>query len=431
MRPSPAGAAPAFSAFWVITALWLLVFTAGSQVMVIAPILPRIAEQLGTAEALLGTLVTVYAFMSGLVAVLAGPVSDRIGRRRILLWGTALEAVALALHGFADTFGELLAMRALAGASGGVLAGAAVAYVGDAFPPHRRGLANGWVMSGMAAGQILGIPAGALLAERFGFRAPFLAFAVLMALTWVLVWFKVPQPAVQRTTRLTLGTGFTAYRELLRRREVRVAALVLGLMFGGTALFVTYLPTFLEVGRGMTPAAVAGIFLAGGVASAVAGPLAGRLSDTVGRKRVVAGSSLIVAVMMAAYPFASVAVWAVYAMFFGVMIGFSGRGSPFQVLIAELSGPEQRGSLMAVTVAVGQMAFGIGGALAGVIYTAFGSPASGYAASGLLAAASAVLVSILVMWGVPETGRQRGRRAVAAPLHPAQSAALARAAAEG
>lgn len=427
MQTAPAGAAPAFSFFWVIAALWLLVFTAGSQVMVIAPILPRIAEQLGTPEALLGTLVTVYAVMTGFVAILAGPISDRIGRRRILLWGTALEVVALALHGLADSFAALLAMRALAGAAGGVLAGAAIAYVGDAFPRHRRGWANGWVMSGMAAGQILGIPAGAILAAQFGFRAPFLAFAVLMAITWVLVWFKVPQPPVERVRRLTFASAFAGYRVLLKRREVRLAAFLLGLMFGGTALFVTYLPTFLEVGRGMTPGAVAAIFLVGGVASALAGPVAGRLSDDLGRKRVVATSSMIVALVMAAFPFASVNVWAVYPLFFAVMVGFAGRGSPFQVLITELSGSEQRGSLMGFTVAVGQVGFGLGGALAGVMYASFATPASGYAATALLASASAVAVTVLLLWLMPEPAHGRDLPAPASPLNPTQSAALARA----
>src|SRR5690606_26923473 len=65
------------------------------------------------------------------------------------------------------------------------------------FPYHRRGWANGWVMSGIAVGQIIGIPLGTLLAQWFNFRWPFLVFAVTMGGAFVLIWRAVPQPPVQ------------------------------------------------------------------------------------------------------------------------------------------------------------------------------------------------------------------------------------------
>ncbi len=113
----------------IIFALWLLVFAASSQVMIISPILPRISEQLGTPLEILGNLVTVYAVMVGVFAIIMGPLSDKIGRRKILLIGTGGISLFLFLHGFVDSFLGLLAVRALAGMAGGVLSGAAVAYV--------------------------------------------------------------------------------------------------------------------------------------------------------------------------------------------------------------------------------------------------------------------------------------------------------------
>lgn len=143
--------------YLIIFALWLLVFAASSQVMIIS-ILPRISEQLGTPIEILGNLVTVYAVMVGLFAIIMGPLSDKIGRRKILLIGTGGISLFLFLHGFVTSFWDFLLVRALAGMAGGVLSGAAVAYVGDYFPYEKRGWANGWIMSGIAMGQILGIP---------------------------------------------------------------------------------------------------------------------------------------------------------------------------------------------------------------------------------------------------------------------------------
>ena len=63
----------------IVFALWLLVFSASSQIMIITPILPQIGEELGIAESRLGMLVSVYSIMVGLFAIVAGPVSDKIG----------------------------------------------------------------------------------------------------------------------------------------------------------------------------------------------------------------------------------------------------------------------------------------------------------------------------------------------------------------
>ncbi len=119
--------------------------------MIVAPILPRISEELGIPVASLGTLATAYAVSVGVFALVTGPISDRVGRRRVLIGGALVLTIALVLHGLARSFGSLLLVRSFAGAGGGALSGAAVAFVGDYFPSNRRGWANGWIMSGIAA----------------------------------------------------------------------------------------------------------------------------------------------------------------------------------------------------------------------------------------------------------------------------------------
>lgn len=136
--------------------------------MIISPILPQIGDDLGIADAVLGTLVTAYSLMVGMFAILSGPISDRIGRRRILLIGCAAMTVALGLHGLVDSYVSFLVVRVFTRMAGGVLSGAAVSYIGDYFPYERRGWATGWVMSGAAFGQIVGIPMGIVTAERCG-----------------------------------------------------------------------------------------------------------------------------------------------------------------------------------------------------------------------------------------------------------------------
>ncbi|AUV81326.1 MFS transporter [Salinigranum rubrum] len=383
----------------VVFVLWLLVFATGTQALIVAPIIPRIATQLGTDEALLGTLITAYSVSVGVFALVAGPVSDRVGRHRVLLVGSAAMTVALALHWFVWDFASLVAVRALAGVAGGVLNGAAVAYVGDYFAPQRRGWANGWVFSGFAAGQIAGIPLGSLLATGFGFRTPFIAFAALLACGVALVRVVLPVPTVTLSTdRLTVRSAVSGYASLLRRPEIAAATLVFVVMFGGNALYTTYLPTWLESSVGLTAGAVAGMFLVGGVANVLAGPRAGVLSDRVGRKRVIVAASVGVAVVMAATPFVVGGTVAAYVTFFLAMGLFASRATPFQTLLTELVSGDRRGSLMSLTVGVGQVGSGVGGAVAGVAFVSVG-----YAGSAAAAAVAMVLIGALIWVYLPET----------------------------
>ncbi len=385
----------------VIFTLWLLVFSAASQIMIISPILPRIGEELGIADAVLGTLVSAYSLMVGAFAILAGPVSDRIGRRRILILGTAAMTVALVLHGFVQGYASFLVVRVLAGMAGGVLSGAAVSYIGDYFPYNRRGWATGWVMSGAAFGQIIGIPMGIAMAERWGFRSPFYLFAVTMAFTVVLLFTRVPQPDVKRTEgRLTVGGAARDYLAMLRRPEVAWAAVAFFMMFLGVSFFVVYLPTWLERSMGATGDQIALMFLVGGIANVATGPQAGKLSDRIGRKAIILLACVGLSAVMALTPILVTSLWVAYPMFFLTMVLVAMRVSPFSALLTALVNDERRGALMSLTVALGQVGFAVGGALAGPLYAG-----AGYGSTALLGAVSVLCMGLIVWFFIPEPPR--------------------------
>ena len=393
----PPGAAPLpFRAFPVLSALWLTVFAASSQVIIVSPILPEIARALSVPEAHLGWVVTSYAACLAVFALLAGPVSDRIGRRRILLAGTVALAVALGLHAFATTFPALLAVRAVAGAAGGLLSGAAVAYVGDAFPYERRGWANGWVMSGIAAGQVLGVPVGKGLAMQYGFQAPFVAFAAVMVVAALLVWRHVPQPSVTRSdAALTPAAVARGYAALVRQRGPRAAMLAYLLMFGGLGLFIPYFPTWLETSVGVTGGDIVWLFLVGGLVSVAAGPVAGRISDRLGRLPMIFASCLIFAAALVATTFLVHDLAGAIVLFAVIMLTVAMRLSPLQSLLSALVPSEQRGMMMSAAISVGQVGMAISAGLAGLLYGAYGFRANTVGgALAILAMAAVVHLSL-------------------------------------
>lgn len=366
--------------------------------MIISPILPRIGEQLGTPQSLLGSLVTAYAIMLGIFAIIIGPISDRVGRRKILLYGTSGMAASLLLHGLVFDFWSLLFVRALSGMAGGVLSGVAVAYVGDYFPYERRGWANGWIMSGIAMGQILGIPLGTVLAESFGYKIPFVAFGVLMAMAFFLVLTSVPQPNVKlRESRMSISEAMRGYYELIKRPDVKAVSFCYTLMFFSLSMFIVYLPTWLESTFLVDGHAIASLFLVGGIANVISGPKAGKISDKLGRKNMIISSCLGLFAIMFFTTHVMTVFWVAYPLFFFTMILIAMRMSPFQALSSELVTADIRGSLMCLLVAIGQIGNGLGSAIAGPLYKS-----EGYISNTYFAAFTILLMAFVVWKFVPE-----------------------------
>jgi predicted MFS family arabinose efflux permease len=375
-----------------------MIFSASSQIMIIAPILPQLGLQLNIPEALQGTLISAYAFMVGIFAIITGPISDRIGRRSILLYGTLAMTIALALHAVATGYTSMLVIRAIAGAAGGILSGSAVSYIGDYFPYERRGWANGWVMSGAATGQIVGIPLGTIMSEAIAFYAPFLLFSASMAVTFVFVWKFLPQPDVERnTTPIGVGGALRQYSAMLQRSDVSAASLAYFVMFLSISMYVVYLPTWLTETFSIGAKDIATMFLIGGVANVLTGPKAGKISDRIGRKRMILMSCIGTSIVMFSTTFVIVEFPIAYVLFFVIMVLVAMRISPFQALLSEIVSGNNRGALMSLTVSLGQVGFGAGGALAGLTYTM-----SGYTSNTILSAIFVLAAGIIIYRYIPE-----------------------------
>ncbi|WP_263784740.1 MFS transporter [Salinibacter grassmerensis] len=384
--------------YLILFALWLMMFSASSQLIIMVPILPEIAATLGVNAFWQGMLLTAYALSLGVSALITGPASDRIGRRLILLYGTILMAVTLTLHTVAESYVLLFSMRLLAGVGGGMLTSGSVAYVGDYFPYEQRGWANGWVMSGTAFGQVAGIPIGKVLATGFGYRWPFLMFAVPMAVSAVLIWLFVPQPdADLDDQRLTPARLVEKYRAVLQGSDAVNAVASYLLMFSGFGLFTSFLPSWLESTVGVSSYEIALLFAIGGTANILASPLGGRVSDRIGRKPIVVWASLILGLLMALAPL-YITGFLIAAVLFFLAMGLIGiRVGPLQSLITALVPDRQRGLLMGLAMSVGQAGFGFGSFVASITYGPYG-----FLSNAVGGALAMIGMAGLVHWGLPE-----------------------------
>ena len=122
--------------------LWLLAalqFTHLLDFMILTPLAPQFMREWGITASQFGTLVSVYALAAAVTGLAASLVIDRFDRKKVLALVYALFVVATLACALAPGFWSLLAARALAGASGGVVGSLVMAIVGDMIPAERRG----------------------------------------------------------------------------------------------------------------------------------------------------------------------------------------------------------------------------------------------------------------------------------------------------
>lgn len=208
---------------------------------IVIPILPLYAKDLGASPTVIGALAASYAFMQFLFAPLWGRLSDRYGRRPIILIALAGSAISSLLIGLASSLAFLWFSRILNGISGASYS-AAQAYVADVTTREERAKGMGLIGAAFGLGFVLGPAIGGLCAivdPRF----PFFVAAGVAALNLVLAWRRLPEPERRPAVR-------SSQRELLRAafRDGRIAPMI-AITFLGTFAFVGMEQTFALLGE--------------------------------------------------------------------------------------------------------------------------------------------------------------------------------------
>lgn len=298
---------------------------------IVIPILPFYVRSFEVSDAFIGLLAASYSLAQFLAAPTLGRLSDRIGRRPVLLASLAAAGVAWVTFGYAGTAGArfgpvaalatLFASRTLAGAMGGNIA-AAQAYVADITPRDRRAGALGLIGAAFGLGFVFGPAIGGLLAAdpvvaradallpSFVPTTPyslpsfaaagmsFLAVAVGFAFLDEPAWTR-PAGAVDGRSATVVGQ-FRAALASATLRPLTVAYFVVAVAFAGVqVMFIPYVAD--AFGYDATAAAFLLTYV--GVLGAInQGVLVGRLSRVVSSRTLVAVGSVVLAVALAAIP---------------------------------------------------------------------------------------------------------------------------------
>ena len=167
---------------------------------IVIPVLPLYAERFGASPLVIGSLLGVYSLMQFVCAPLLGKLSDRVGRRPVLLLSIIGTSIGFFLMGCARTLWLLFVARIIDGVTGGNIS-TAQAYIADVTPAHQRSRGMGLIGAAFGLGFIFGPALGGLL-SHISLAAPFFFAAILAAGNAVAIYFLLPESlSVERRNR--------------------------------------------------------------------------------------------------------------------------------------------------------------------------------------------------------------------------------------
>jgi predicted MFS family arabinose efflux permease len=374
------------SVFWLAVAA----FAIGTESFVIAGLLPVIAADLQISLVATGQLVTAYALTYAVGSPILAVTFNNLDRRTVLTLALCCFIAGNLLAVVAASFAMLLASRMLMALGAGLCMPTALAVAVAITSSERRGRAIALVTSGLTVATVLGVPLGTWVGNHYGWRATFVLVAGIGAVALAGLLFGLPRGLPRNTATL-------AQRLAVARRGAVLHALSITAFWamGGFTVFIYLTIPLHNLGLGPTEISLA--LLIFGVAAAIGNMLGGTLADRIGP---VPTATLGLITAMTALTLQSITLKFAppdYARpAFLSLIFFWGIGgwTFYPGHVANLVRIEPHASLIALSLNASSMylGFAMGGALGGIVLTAFSPEDLGWVGGSCVAAALALVL---------------------------------------
>ncbi|MBV9877681.1 MAG: MFS transporter [Verrucomicrobia bacterium] len=269
----------------------------------IIPILPLYAKSFQAAEWQIGLLLACYSFMQFLASPVLGYISDRIGRKPVLLVSLIGSAIGYAVMASAASLTMLFIARIIAGICGASV-GTAAAYIADITPPENRSRRMGLIGAAFGVGFVLGPAIGGILSQ-FWTKGPFWFGAGLAFLNAIAVLLILPEPEKHVKRSEAAVPAGTEVVDQTGRGGISILVVTYFVAIAGFAIVTMIYPQVLDRRFNLTPAQISLVFVFLGLVGAfIQGGAIGRMARRFGDYKLAAAGLLLMAISMVIMPFA-------------------------------------------------------------------------------------------------------------------------------
>jgi len=314
-----------------------------------------------------GVAVSAYAFSAGISGVLAAGFADRFDRKRLLLFFYTGFTAGTALCAMAPTYHVLLLGRIVTGLFGGVIGAVVLAIITDLFALHLRGRVMGFVQTAFAASQVLGIPVGLYLANRWNWHVAFGAI-VILALAVIIAVTLLMRPVNEHLRLKQERNAFAHLIATIREPSYTLAFGVTTLLATGGYMLMPFGSAYTVHNLGIGFDHLPTIYLVSGLFSVLIGPLVGRASDSLGKFPTFAFGTVVSIIMVLIYThLGQVGLTVVITVNVLLFVGIFSRMIPSQAMMSAIPSPHQRGAFSAIGASLQQLSGGLGSVVAAMV----------------------------------------------------------------
>ena len=336
-----------------LAAILLVVFVDLIGFGMIIPILPLYAKNFAAAEWQIGFLLASYSFMQFIAAPVLGFLSDRFGRKPILLVSLVGSAISYLIMANAQSLTMLFIARIIAGICGASV-GTAAAYIADITPPENRSRRMGLIGAAFGVGFVLGPAIGGIL-SHFSTVAPFWFGAALAVINSILVLVALPEPekhvkrseaVVQAGPNVLDRTGPSGIPILVVTYFVFIAAF---------AIVTMIYPQVLDRRFSLNQSQISLVFVFLGLVGAlIQGGAIGRLAKRFGDYKLAAAGLILMAISMGLMPFAqNISLFLLFT--FGLAVGNSLAQPTLTAMASRLAAATAQGSVIGTMQSAGSL----------------------------------------------------------------------------
>jgi predicted MFS family arabinose efflux permease len=330
------------------------------QAYLIAPLIPALTRDFHTSQSFMGLAVPAFTIPYGLSSLFYGPMSDRFGRKVIILGLLGFLTISIVLLAFTTTAAEFLIIRALIGVATGGIVPISVALIGDIYPYEKRGKPIGFLFSGMAGGMTFGSTLGAYLNPVIGWKAEFVITGILSGCVFL---FALLKPEIfgirQKKPPVGLKKIINNSAQLLTSRDGKTVYSFIflnGLFHSGIFAWLGY---YFTVKYHLGDQGIGIALLGYGLPGMLMGVSIGKAADRFGRNKIIPLGLVIGAVMVFIMIF-KIPLWIAGVVVAILSLGFDMTQPLFAAMISGLGNNFTRGQAMGLGSCLLFLGYGAG-----------------------------------------------------------------------
>ncbi len=378
---------------------------------IISPILPLYAESFNVSYTLVSLAISSYAIGRFIADIPCGWLSDKWGRRPLMIWGTLILALTAFLNARATSFIEFLFYRLIQGVGSAMWITSRATLLADILKPSERGRIMGYFQTFQLTGSSAGPVIGGYVATIWGIQSTFYFYSLLGVVSLIITYLWIHESTTVTSKKHEIHFEWSTVKRLLANRSYSLACLAtFTIFYMRTGIRSTMIPLYANSVLGLNETEIGSVISYSTVMNLILAIPMGHAIDYYGRKPAIVKSLVVTMLAAIAFPLTTDYLTLSFAAVL-LGIGTSGAGQAPLALATDATIEEARGISMGVYRLFGDIGFMVGPVILGLIADNMGLRAPFYFTACVLLV-STVLIQLFAVETYSRRANERNSKVV-------------------